>query len=92
MELACFCLAASPPGGSGAPGCQRRRVTGILMLDQQQEDEQPMTHEEKGIAMDAVLQPLFERGFDGMQEVLSTILNVAMRLEREKRRPRPRCM
>jgi transposase-like protein len=43
-----------------------------------------MTHEEKGIAMDAVLQPIFERGFDGMQEVLSTILNVAMRLEREK--------
>ena len=43
-----------------------------------------MTHEEKGIAMDAVLQPLFERGFDGMQEVLATVLNVAMRLEREK--------
>lgn len=43
-----------------------------------------MTHEEKGIAMDAVLQPLFERGFDGIQEVLSTILNIAMRLEREK--------
>jgi len=43
-----------------------------------------MTHAEKGIAMDAVLQPLFERGFDGMQEVLATILNVAMRLEREK--------
>ena len=37
-----------------------------------------MTHEEKGIAMDAVLQPLFERGFDGMQEVLATVLNVAM--------------
>jgi transposase-like protein len=43
-----------------------------------------MTHEEKGIAMDAVLQPLFERGFDGIQEVLATIFNVAMRAEREK--------
>jgi len=43
-----------------------------------------MTHEEKGIAMDAVLQPVFERGFDGMQEAPSTILNVALRLEREK--------
>lgn len=43
-----------------------------------------MTHEEQGIAMEAVLQPLFQRGFDGIQEVLATVLNIAMQLEREK--------
>jgi len=43
-----------------------------------------MTHDVKGIAMDAVLQPLFERGFDGIQEVLSSVLNFAMLVEREK--------
>jgi len=48
------------------------------------EGKPPMTHVEKGSAMDAVLQPLFERGFDGIQDVLETVLNVAMRIEREK--------
>jgi len=43
-----------------------------------------MTHDVKGIAMDAVLQPLFERGFDGIQEVLSSVLNFAMLVDREK--------
>ncbi len=31
-----------------------------------------MTHEEKGTAMDAVLQPVFERGFDGIREEWET--------------------
>ena len=43
-----------------------------------------MTHEEKGTAMEAVLQPVFERGFDGIGEVLSAVLNFAMLIEREK--------
>jgi transposase-like protein len=43
-----------------------------------------MTHEEKGTAMEAVLQPVFERGFDGIGEVLSAVLNFAMLVEREK--------
>lgn len=42
-----------------------------------------MTHEEKGTAMEAVLQPIFERGFDGIGEVLSAVLNFAMLVERE---------
>ena len=41
-----------------------------------------MTHEEKGTAMEAVLQPIFERGFDGIGEMLSAVLNVAMLIER----------
>jgi len=43
-----------------------------------------MTHDEKGTAMEAVLQPVFERGFDGIGEVLSAVLNFAMLIEREK--------
>ena len=43
-----------------------------------------MTHGEKGTAMEAVLQPVFERGFDGNGEVLSAVLNFAMLIEREK--------
>lgn len=43
-----------------------------------------MTHGEKGTAMEAVLQPVFERGFDGIGEVLSAVLNFAMLIEREK--------
>ena len=43
-----------------------------------------MTHEEKDTAMEAVLQPVFERGFDGIGEVLSAVLNFAMLIEREK--------
>ena len=43
-----------------------------------------MTNEEKGTAMEAVLQPLFERGFDGIGDVLSAVLNYAMLIEREK--------
>ena len=43
-----------------------------------------MTHEEKGAAMEAVLRPVFERGFDGIGEVLSVVLNFAMLMEREK--------
>ena len=42
-----------------------------------------MTHEEKGTAMEAVLQPVFERGFDGIGEVLSAVLNFAMLIARE---------
>lgn len=42
-----------------------------------------MTHEQKGTAMEAVLQPIFERGFDGIGEVLSSALNFAMLVERE---------
>jgi len=42
-----------------------------------------MTHEQKGTAMEAVLQPVFERGFDGIGEVLSSALNFAMLVERE---------
>jgi putative transposase len=42
-----------------------------------------MTHEQKGTAMEAVLQPIFERGFDGLGEVLSSVLNFAMLVERE---------
>lgn len=34
--------------------------------------------------MEAVLQPVFERGFDGIGEVLSAVLNFAMLIEREK--------
>ena len=34
--------------------------------------------------MEAVLQPVFERGFDGTGEMLSAVLNVAMLIEREK--------
>lgn len=41
-----------------------------------------MTHEEKGTAMGG-LQPIFERGFDGIGEMLSAVLNVAMLIERE---------
>lgn len=43
-----------------------------------------MTHEQKGTAMEAVLQPIFERGFEGIGEVLSSALNFAMLVEREK--------
>jgi len=43
-----------------------------------------MTHEEKGTAMEAVLQPIFERGFEGLGEVVSAVLNFAMLVEREK--------
>ncbi len=34
-----------------------------------------MTYEEKGTVMEAVLHPVFERGFDGIGEVLSAVLS-----------------
>lgn len=43
-----------------------------------------MTHEIQGTAMETVLQPIFEKGFDGLGEVLSEVLNIAMLFEREK--------
>ena len=29
-----------------------------------------------------ILQPIFEKGFDGMTEVMATVLNIAMKIER----------
>ena len=41
----------------------------------QRKDEQAMPHEEKGTAMEAALQPVFERGFDGIGDVISAVLS-----------------
>lgn len=43
-----------------------------------------MTHEDKVKALEAILQPLFEYGFDGLGEVFSRLLNEAMLIERDK--------
>lgn len=43
-----------------------------------------MTHEEKINALDVVLQPIIENGSDGLADVFSAVLNIAMRIEREQ--------
>jgi putative transposase len=43
-----------------------------------------MTHEEKINALDAVLQPVIEKGFDGIGDVFAALLNTAMLIERER--------
>jgi putative transposase len=43
-----------------------------------------MTHEEKISALDSLLQPVIENGFDGIGSVFATLLNTAMLVERER--------
>ena len=41
-----------------------------------------MTHEDKSIRFDELLQLLSENGFDGMAEAIEILMNEAMKLER----------
>jgi len=43
-----------------------------------------MTHSDKDTTLGLVLQPLIERGFDGLADAVSTLINAAMTFEREQ--------
>jgi len=42
-----------------------------------------MTHEEESTMMQTILQPVLEKGFDGLGEMMTAVLNIAMQVERE---------
>ena len=43
-----------------------------------------MTHEKKINALDSILQPLIEEGFEGIGDAFAALINNAMIIEREK--------